>query len=211
MAPIPEGFAQVTHLFVGANCPEGAAVTYGLNVDLVVDPQNNCDVIHASFGADIVGANLTADVTLQETQIKYGPTESGPTFVTSAPLNGSGAINTSMAPNTAYLCNKVTASGGRRGRGRFFLPGVFDGAVDDSGIVAPATVAQIQTGLDGLMDTLVAEATPMVLLHSPTYTWVIFNNQPRRVYSDDVPPAPSLVTALVATSKVATQRNRLRR
>lgn len=211
MAPIPDGAAQVTHFFGGVGCPEGAAVTYGLSVELVTDPQAHCDDIHAAFGSDIVASNLTSDVTLLETMIKYGPTDVGATFVTADPIPGSGAINTSLAPNTAYLVSKVTALGGRRNRGRMFLPGVFDGAVDDSGIVAPATVTQIQTGLDSFMANLELENSPMVILHSPSYTWEIQGGQPRRVYSEATPPPPTFVDALVAQAKVATQRNRLRR
>lgn len=209
MAEIPAGAGQVTHLFTGANVPHGGAVVYGIQGAGLTPGQEACEACHVNFGA-IVQGQLTSDVTLQTTKLKIGPTEDGPSFEHTQPLAGSGAINTSMAPNTAYLVNKVTALGGRRHRGRMFLPGVFDGAVDDSGIVAGATVTQVQVALDDFLVSMGVFGLSLVILHSPSYVWGLVGGQPRRIYSSATPPEPTPVTALTMTGMVATQRRRLR-
>lgn len=209
MSVIPADTGQVTHLFTGANLPHGGAVVYGVQGAGLDPGQEACEACHVNFGA-LVGSELTSDVTLTTTKLKVGPTDTGPSFEFTDPIVGNVAINTSMAPNTAYLVNKVTALGGRRNRGRMFLPGVFDGAVDDSGLVASGTVTQIQTALDDFLASMSIFGLSLLILHSPAYTWGLVNNQPRRIYSSTPPPDPTPVTALIMTGMVATQRRRLR-
>jgi hypothetical protein len=102
-----------------------------------------------------------------------------------------------MWPNTALLVKKQSASGGRRNRGRCYVPGLgLRTLVTPAGIIDPSYLADLQTNLDNMLGIINAgsgfNATNLGVLHS------------------EPPGAPAVITALTAANKVATQRRRLR-
>lgn len=117
------------------------------------------------------------------------------------PRNIIGAMGGAFLPNnTALLVRKTTVLGGRRHRGRMFLPPAFvaEGNVNPNGVIDGAQVATIQNRLDAFQ-TDVNSATSidrLVILH---------NDTPAPV------PDPTSILQLVLDTKVATQRRRMRR
>jgi hypothetical protein len=102
-----------------------------------------------------------------------------------------------MWPNTAVLIKKVTAAGGRRNRGRMYVPGFgLRTLITPAGLIDPSYLADLQTNMDSLLATLNAgtgfNATNLGVLHS------------------EPPSAPAVITQLKCEAKVATQRRRLR-
>jgi hypothetical protein len=94
--------------------------------------------------------------------------------------------------------HKRTALGGRKGRGRLFIPwAVADSNVDEAGIIVPATVVTMQTAVTSFLNGIITEGMNMVLLHSPDKSGVT------------VPP--TTVSSLVVDGMIATQRRRLGR
>lgn len=210
MPVIPEDYAQVTHIFSGVNLPNGGAIVYGIQNQLDFTAQTIADACGTIFSTDVL-PRLTSDVSLARTDAKLGPNDTG----TSASSNngaGPGAQSASSEPpNTAYLVTKSSALGGRRGKGRIFLPGVDAGNVDDAGTVNPVLVAAFQTELTDWLDHLATTDIPMHLLHDYPYTWALVGGQPRRIPDlTDPPPIPSVVVSLTLQTTVATQRRRLR-
>lgn len=102
-----------------------------------------------------------------------------------------------MWPNTAVLVRKQSALGGRRNRGRMYLPGfALRTLVTSAGIIDSAYLEDLNTNLQTFLEYVNAgtgfNATQLGVLHS------------------EAPAAPAPIISLVAQPKVATQRRRLR-
>lgn len=99
-----------------------------------------------------------------------------------------------LAPNSGVLIRKLTALGGRRQRGRMYIPGTPEGSVSAAGFLTGAYLTTVTTGADpirtGLRNT--AEVEEVVLLHNVA------------------PFTPTTITSLEGQTKIATQRRRLR-
>ena len=93
------------------------------------------------------------------------------------------------------LVHKVTAVGGRRGRGRAYIPGAPATAIDNTGVVDSAYMVANQPRLTTFGTACATNDIGLVVLHGGEGTL----------------PVPYDVTNLVLDGKVATQRRRLRR
>lgn len=108
-----------------------------------------------------------------------------------------------IPPNVALLVHKRTARGGRRGRGRFYIPfAVNTAAITEDGRIAPAEVTTLQTAMDTFLTQINTTVGPMVVLHRTSAPGV---DHPTN------PGPPSTVTGLAVDNLVATQRRRLGR
>ena len=127
--------------------------------------------------------------------------EGGEEVVEEELVNVSGTLSTTMSPsNCAVLVQKKTNRGGRRGRGRFYVPWVDGAKVDANGILGATEQTSYQAKWTSFLDTLEAGSTTvplnMVLLHN----------------DDGITAAgqPTRVTHLQLQPQIATQRRRLR-
>lgn len=204
------GYYRATLNFTGPGVPTGASIVFA-GVNATADPP-------ATIGNNIatawVAANMddqqTADGAITTIHVKLGPDETGPSAVFST--NIPGTQNVACVPaNVSALIHKTTSLGGRRGRGRMYLPLLPEANVDDSSLLLSAARTGIQTAITAFLAGLVAADIQMALEHSPSYDWAIVNGQPRRIPTGDPVPDPTLVTAASVESTVATQRRRLRR
>lgn len=188
--PIPEDHGQATIFFTGTGAPRGAAITWGFfNGTAQTAAQCASDVVNAVTTSTLI-ANLSSAVATTKVRVKLGPDINGP-FAEQAMSLGGGASANAQSPQVSYLVEKQTALGGRRNRGRFFLPGVSEVDADSSGQVLAATVTAINTDLTALLVDLAARDVDMMVLHS-----------------DGGPPTQ--VTSLTLDPFTATQRRRLR-
>jgi len=106
-----------------------------------------------------------------------------------------GSLAGSAPPvNCAVLVRKSTAMGGRKGRGRMFLPAGLapEGTVDAAGVLQSGTVTGLQGRLNTFRTTMATEGLPLYLLH------------------DDPAITPNEITSFGVQSKMATQRRRMR-
>lgn len=114
-----------------------------------------------------------------------------------------GTSRASIHPGTALLVTKRTARGGRRGKGRMFIPWALStGEPDEAGIVLTATITAWNTALQLFRAQLSSFSMPMVVLHKPS---------PPGTEHSSTMGAPDLVTSLVASNLVSSQRRRLGR
>jgi hypothetical protein len=121
-------------------------------------------------------------------------TSTGPiTFEVGTAVAGTGASGT-LPNNCAVLCRKFTASGGRRNRGRFYLPPAYflETEVNQVGTLDPAVVTEYQ----GYVDSLLAQLG-------------LQDCSPRLLHSDGGNATP--ITNIIVQPKLATQRKRMRR
>lgn len=102
-----------------------------------------------------------------------------------------------LPPNSACIVRKVTALGGRQGRGRFFFPCLWfdEDQVNQAGVIQAGQVSGLQSYLDEWYDHI----TTVV-----GYTIVLFHD-------DAGLTTPTEVDSFQAESVIATQRRRLRR
>lgn len=189
---IPVEYAQVNYRFGGAACPLGAEITFGIRH--VASGLSAGEVAEAfrDFYAPSILTYQQQDCILTNTHVKFGPNDTGQFADVPSNLDGD-ATGDAIAPQVSALITKTTNTGGRRGRGRLFMPGLPESAVDQSGVVDPANRAALTGVWEDFREAIAAADLPMVVLHS----------------SGSV--APTTVTALSCQGQVATQRRRNRR
>jgi hypothetical protein len=196
---IPVGFGQVLHSIEVVGDNERMAITYGIQLEGTGAgvPQNAVDGCAAVYASQL-NPQMGNTVILRQTELRFG-SEAGPPGVAVSVLSATGAQAIDLLPqNCAYLVDKRTALAGRRGRGRFYIPGVPEDSCSNIGIISQGKFDSMNLALAGFLTGLANHAAivGMVLLHS-------------------VGPLPTLVptpvTSLVLQSKIATQRRRLRK
>lgn len=193
-ARIPPGFAEIwTQLNVVG---DQEAMYFSLGVDLAVGvsaTQSAADtLINAVRNAiDNIVSNL---YTLGPGHVIFG-NDGGDVRIdgSSAPVAGA-AAGEPLPQNCAVLFRKNTAAGGRRNRGRFYVPGPPEASVDKAGLLSGAYMTTCQAAGTAILNdvTGTAEAEGLVLFH------------------DTAPFTPTAITALEPQSRIATQRRRLR-
>jgi hypothetical protein len=150
------------------------------------------------------------DWTFTEFRMQVGPSGPGHEDETPGPVYqvalshvGTQVLNPTLPQNSAHLVRKNTTAGGRRNRGRFYLPGVNEGGVNDVGVLDQSQITATNTALTNFLAECFIPAElfeGMVVLHS---------------YLAGTPSgeqmAPTPVASLVCQPVIATQRRRLRR
>lgn len=189
---IPAGYAQASFGGLVAGDTEVAWFTLGLDLDGALTP----GLASALYDVwtDNLASSTSSDFTFTDVHVKAGPSATGPTDEFSGGTVA-GTVLVSMVPiNTAVLVRKVTALGGRSGRGRMYPTGqVMVTSVGGAGVLTSSA----QSIIDGAWFAfeadirLVPGVADLVLLHSSS--------------SDPTP-----ITNLQPQPKVATQRRRLR-
>lgn len=191
---IPNGFAQANFRFTGQNVPEGAEVTLGLDMTgFAGTPTDAAEALRDAWENEML-SQQTAQITLSEVLVKFGPNATGPSGTAASGQNGT-AVGDSEAPQVAALISKQTAFGGRAGRGRMYLPGLHGDSFDAGGIMSSGNVAGLQTAINSFAAAVALTVGDPVLLHG----------------ADSPLGAPTPITAFVVSNKAATQRRRLRR
>lgn len=186
---IPVGYSQVTVTFSGTAVPRGAAVVFGVGNGAEASPTAVANDVLGVL-ATVVQPNLLNSVTIDTIRVKNGPNSTGGFAEIGAGLTGTGTSQASPS-QVALLFSKVTDFGGRKGRGRMYLPGVAEDGVGPGGQLTSAMVTQYQEMADDLIAELLLVSHGMVLLHNDS-------------------TAPYGVTGLEVDGRVATQRRRLR-
>nr|CRY97734.1 hypothetical protein [uncultured prokaryote] len=201
---IPAGFGQVGMELRNSGDPDSWYMTFGVAIDR---PEVEDSVIGAKINQAFEESwllSMTANTTLVGCQFTRGvaPFENITSFTASGET-GDGSTGR-LPQNCALLVAKRTALGGRRNRGRFFVPNVLtDGAVDNVGVIGQPTVDAFQAVADQFLGDLADEdyegyaiSLPMVILHNEA--------------SSGTTPSPTTVNKLTVDGRISTQRRRLR-
>lgn len=187
---IPNGFGQVTLEWGGIALPEGAATVWGFNAQPGDQPQDIANGIGLVVETRLLPL-MSTEVTLVSVAVKKGPNATGQ-FARVAIGEAGEQAGDPVSPAVSLLVSKTTGFGGRKNRGRMYLPGLREANISSGGVVASNNLASWQGALDLMLEDLETGLVPMVILHSSS--------------SD-----PTVVTSLQAQSIVATQRQRQRR
>lgn len=200
---VPEGYGQVIHSMLVTGDVEPMAVTIGMALNGVGSLPEITEQLHDAFG-DFLVPQLPADMSLVQTEIHFNGAGGTGLEIFTHTLTRTGARPGGSLPNNcAFLVHKRTALAGRRGRGRFYIPGPEDGNVAGNGILSTALFDQVQAALNTWFARWGAPSTPLadvrpVVLHSH-----------KKLEPPPTQP-PTIITAFQLDTKIATQRRRLR-
>jgi hypothetical protein len=187
---IPAGFALVTHEHRNVGNTRPAFVTYGISTTGSVgsdDPSH----LHAVWAAGPV-TDMAATTSHITTTVIKGPRPTGATVSYTQVIAG-GGLAQGAGPQEAWLGIKQTGVGGRKFKGRFYLPGVPEANVNSGGFLTGSEPADMQAQVDEWLAALAADELGPYLLH------------------EDVGTDPTLIVTVSVETLIATQRRRLRR
>lgn len=198
------GYGECTARILLAGDSEEMNVTFGFEVVTPPFDQTKADLVSVEVG-DFLQAIMSSAYSYMGARFSIGDA-SGDIIFDSIDGVGPGIQGPNATPqNTALLFRKTTASGGRRNRGRMFVPGLVEGSVGNTGVISTADAPAYQTAADELFDNLVTLECPMVILHPAV------PGRPMKPATDALAAAtPTPVTALQLQPVAATQRRRLR-
>ncbi len=197
---VPAGYGQVIHSMSLTNDPEPLAVTYGVQFDgqAPTDPAQTAQNLHAAFTTELFDI-CHSSYRAEQTELRFVVAEfADPQIAVHVEgIQGTGSANP-LPQNCAVLFHKRSATTGRRNRGRLFLPGMSEGAVDPAGRINGGEVAAFTALAANFLIAVKASVSvaEMVILHSEGVTTA---------------PAPTVVTSMNCDPVIATQRRRLRR
>lgn len=201
--PTPPGYADCSYELRHSSMSRSAFITFGVDVT-GTDPVTIAGQVKDAFAN--AGSLLTImdnSVSLIATRVSLG-TDGSEDIVgvnrTAVPCTRS---QQSLPAQCAVLVRKVTARGGRRGRGRMYIPWSASAAgFGENGTVATGEVPLVQAAVDVWKNALSATAGPLVVLHRPS--------APGTMHPTTA-GLPNLVTSLVVDPLLGTQRRRLGR
>ena len=183
---IPAGYAQASvHYDFEAHGTDDGRVVFGIlaaayNVGLA-------EIVFSSW-RDSFDTVTATDVAFTFAEIR---TSDDLVYVSTSPAAGGTVGGGSTPPNCAYLLKKVTSLGGRKHRGRSYIPGVPREWVDGAGAISVIHQSNVQEAGVAFRDFLGDVDCSMQLLHTDATT-------------------PDEVIAWNCQQLLATQRRRLR-
>lgn len=193
----PPGFADVAVELTLASFNRSSYLTFG------VDPVDTDPLLVAtSISAAIQAAGslksvIDSDVTITSIHVALGTDGGEDLSADFATTIVGGAALTGPPPNCAVLVHKRSARGGRRGRGRLFLPwAIAEGNIDEKGALTAPSITAMNAAMAAFLTALQTNNVRMVLLHRPGKTTA---------------GPPDNVTSLQTDPIIGTQRRRLGR
>lgn len=188
---IPAGFAQINFKGSGTGYARGWQVAIGVDNDADWNAVQLASGCGSAFVEHMLPV-MSNQCALTSVLAKLGPNETGVAFEESYSEDG-GVASQAQSSQAAVLVTKLTTHGGRKGRGRMFMPGVTEGQTDGGGLLTSAALTAWQAAVDGFLEELETFTAPMVLLHADDAT------------------TPYAVINLQVANLFASQRRRIRR
>jgi hypothetical protein len=195
--PTPPGYSSVSVQLQKAGMTRPSYITFGVDHSGTDPAAVATAVNNAIVYAGSLVSILDNSVTIPAIRVSMGTDGSTDIVHVGTFATVGAATLSSLPPNCAVLVHKGTARGGRRGRGRLFLPwcvAITD--VDEAGIIATSAMTSRQNAMNAFLTQLAVQTVPMVLIHDQGLT---------------APGAPDLVTYLNVDKLISTQRRRLGR
>lgn len=198
--PVPVDFYEATFILKANAATRESTCAIGC-VDLSVGgPRSAADMADDLYGmitalnSPFDNASMMDDYVFKGVSVAFGTV--GGDIIGQKLLDLTGTVNDACPPiNCALLVSKATASGGRRNRGRLFVPPcqINEGAVNEVGQVSGATLSTATNQWNNVVTGAAAIDVGLVLFHQGIGA-----------------PAPTAITALTVQSQLATQRRRMR-
>lgn len=191
---IPPGYCNVQFLMLDATNNHQYMTAIGVHLEasdlgtLAADAAGAWEDNLAQFvGNEVAGTNI---------RTVLGTADPSEPLVNDHGTFVAGSASSDAAPpNVALLIRKRTELGGRRNRGRMFLPKPTESGIEEAGTLSSGQYSAFRVAVDAFYDGIAAAdgVTEVSLFHSSP------------------PNTPTAIVALDAQRMVATQRRRLRR
>ena len=194
MSFLGPGFAEVIFKYRAESGYREALTSLGFAI-AGFNPATGPVAITLAWGATLtaLGSPSTAAATGCEVRVGTADPSAPLVYTDNTAVPGSGGADLS-APNVSLLVTKATALGGRKGRGRMFIPMIPEQYTDDVGNVDATYLGNAQTEIDNF------KAAVEGIIGGDAY-----------LLHEEASPAPTLITAMTVDSRVATQRRRMSR
>lgn len=203
MPILSPGFADCSARISLTGMPRPAFVTFGCDPTATDPNQVAIDVYGAMISSGAFLASLDSNATLGPVEVRLGVDGGEPLSGSSVGTSAGLRIADSVSPNVAVLVHKRTARGGRRGRGRMYIPWYAgDSDVNEDGTLISSRLTTIQNAMITWRSAMITALVPLAVLH---------NTSAPGTEHPTAPGAPDLVTSLVCDPLIATQRRRLGR
>jgi hypothetical protein len=204
---VQTGLCLITQSLQRGDLARQAQLTYAVRNPTLLTTQQVANEFQASFNTNIT-LNFDSDVTAEPTFVRQG---NGTRVVQEAVASGAagtGLASPNVAPsNVAYLWKKTTGTGGKKNRGRTYVPWIVqNGQVSEIGVIDSTTTAFWLTQLETFRADLITRGIPMVIANR---TLVITPPQVRP-HVDALTTGPDVIS-YAPEKLVATQRRRLGR
>jgi hypothetical protein len=193
----PPSYADVSVSIRHTTSSRPSYITFGVYAGELDGFAVSTSVLNALSATSGIKTRLDSSASFDRIRVSVGDA-SGEDLVEERAIAivGGQSVNTAP-PNCAVLVHKRTTRGGRRGRGRFFLPWSISASnIQENGMITAGEVVSLQSAMDNFLTQLDTGGTPMRLLHQPGGT---------------EEGGPNVVTALVVDPMISTQRRRLGR
>ena len=191
------GYADCSARLLLAAMARPAFVTFGCDPTSTDATQIAADLYGQFTGTGSFMSQMDSSVTLAEIIVRLGVDGAEDVVGSRVGTNVGQKVQASGPANLAILAHKRTARGGRRGRGRWYIPWYAASTeVAEDVTVTESVRAAKETALNVLRGAMATGANPMVVLHNPGIS---------------SPGPPNLVTAIAVSNLVGTQRRRLGR
>lgn len=187
--------ARLIYTFSTPGSVSTAATTIDLDSAIAIDPGVVVNAARVAWTANLV--SLTTDEWFLGDVTLYVPSGGGSIpYVASGSTPGATGTPTSAA--VSLLVTKRTNIGGRRGKGRMFLPPPPQNQVNADGVIAAGFLATSRGHLSDFFNDLTAiDPSVQPVVHTRA--------------SGGLPAGNTLITELWLEAEVATQRRRQRR
>lgn len=191
---IPNGFVELQMWFRLTGDPETMICSIGAELATLVTPtiaNSNAMLLPMQQACDEFPTN---EYVVGPGRVVWGASGGDIAIDGTNSLSNGVQAGSAVPPNTAHLVRKLTAGGGRRNRGRMFIPGVSEANVNAVGDLSAGAQTALNTAADQMLANLLAtsQIIDVVLFHESS------------------PFTPTSITDLQVQPRVATQRRRLR-
>lgn len=195
---IPPGFAQLVLRWRIAGDPEEMVSTIGAALDgAITDPNVIAGNIITAWQSAWPVGSYSSQATMVGASAYIGQ-DGGPPLPGEFLVNTVGTSSSQMLPqNCCLLISKLTGLAGRRNKGRMYIPSCYmaEAQVDNIGVIAGGALTSLQSQATAFLAAIPTQPAfnDAVLFHS------------------EAPTAPTVITALSVQTRIATQRERLRK
>lgn len=189
------GFALGTLSWSMLGNPHVQQCTWGISPPSGGDALTCADILYASWTQSWIASTLSNKYTLLPATAAFRPGPDEDPIVASFGGNVTGTQSIACyAANTSALVHKRTDFGGRRGRGRSYIPAGYlkETDVDETGTLIAGAVTTFQTNMATFRSKVIGFGGKLVLLHETQGV------------------LPREITSFGVDSLVATQRRRMR-
>jgi hypothetical protein len=194
---IPPGYADVSIQIRHSAIVRPSFVTLGVDPSGADPTAIATSIYTAATGTGSLLSLIDTTATFGPVTVRLGQDGGEPLVGVSGVTANGTQSGTMLPPNCAALVHKRTARGGRRGRGRMFIPWCLLATdVGEGGVLQSTAITKVTTAMEVFRNALSAGGNPMVILHDPGKTTA---------------GVPDVVTSCSCDGLVSTQRRRLGR